>query len=125
MEAEARIELANDGFQHRDRRTLGQQPETELPGVPDRGVGRVDAIAGAEGLGSGNGGFPQDGGEFVADRDLQFDGLSLAKLGAGGGGFLLFFVPPDRKQSVKTALADIRSIPFEMEPQGSKIIYMT
>jgi len=46
-------------------------------------------------------------------------------LGAGGGGFLLFFVEPDRQQAVCKALSDLRLIPFDFEPQGSKIIYLS
>ncbi|RJR12568.1 GHMP kinase [Candidatus Parcubacteria bacterium] len=46
-------------------------------------------------------------------------------LGAGGGGFLLFFVEPDARNAVKEALSDLRLIPFEFEPQGSKIIYLS
>ena len=44
--------------------------------------------------------------------------------GAGGGGFLLLFVPPDKQWSVRNALAELREIEFKLEPQGSKIIYV-
>ncbi|MDD4869461.1 MAG: GHMP kinase [Kiritimatiellae bacterium] len=46
-------------------------------------------------------------------------------LGAGGGGFLLFFVEPDKQRAVAEALSDLRHIPFDFEPQGSKIIYLS
>lgn len=46
-------------------------------------------------------------------------------LGAGGGGFLLFFVDPSKQPAVKEALKELRLIPFEFEPQGSKIIYFS
>lgn len=45
--------------------------------------------------------------------------------GAGGGGFLLFFCPPERQDAVKRALSDLVSAPVEIEPQGSKIIYVS
>jgi D-glycero-alpha-D-manno-heptose-7-phosphate kinase len=45
-------------------------------------------------------------------------------LGAGGGGFLLLFAPPDRHQAIADALPELRRIPFGFEPQGSKIIYV-
>lgn len=46
-------------------------------------------------------------------------------LGAGGGGFLLLYVDDDNKEMVRKALSNLREIPFEFEPQGSKIIYIS
>ena len=45
-------------------------------------------------------------------------------LGAGGGGFLLFYVEKQNRNSVRRALSDLREVNFEFEPQGSKIIYI-
>jgi D-glycero-alpha-D-manno-heptose-7-phosphate kinase len=45
-------------------------------------------------------------------------------LGAGGGGFLLLFAPPDRHEAIRMALPELRAIPFRFEQQGSKIIYV-
>ncbi len=44
--------------------------------------------------------------------------------GAGGGGFLLLHVPPERQDDVTRGLPDLRPVPFAFEPQGSKIIYV-
>ena len=44
-------------------------------------------------------------------------------LGAGGGGFLLLYVPEDKQASVRQALAEYREVPFHFEPQGSHIIF--
>lgn len=44
-------------------------------------------------------------------------------LGAGGGGFMLFFVPPDKKPDVCHALNDLLLVPFEFETSGSQIIF--
>lgn len=44
-------------------------------------------------------------------------------LGAGGGGFLLFYVPRDSQEMVKTALSDFREVDFCIDPQGSNIIF--
>jgi len=45
-------------------------------------------------------------------------------LGAGGGGFLLFFVERQNQDRVRRRLATLRELPFRLEPQGSKIIYV-
>lgn len=44
--------------------------------------------------------------------------------GAGGGGFLLLYAPPERHPEIVQALSDLRPVPFRFEPQGSKIIYI-
>jgi len=44
-------------------------------------------------------------------------------LGAGGGGFLLLYVPRERQPAVKQALSALRRIPFQFENEGSKIIF--
>lgn len=44
-------------------------------------------------------------------------------LGAGGGGFMLLYVLPERQAAVKRALGTLRQIPFHFECDGSKIIY--
>lgn len=46
-------------------------------------------------------------------------------LGAGGGGFLLLYVEEPNQEKVRDALFDLREMPFELEPQGSKIIYVS
>ncbi len=43
-------------------------------------------------------------------------------LGAGGGGFLLMFAPPERHEAVKAALAKLPFVPFKMERQGSTVV---
>jgi D-glycero-alpha-D-manno-heptose-7-phosphate kinase len=43
--------------------------------------------------------------------------------GAGGGGFLLLFVEPDRQAAVREALGDRLHVPFRFESQGSQIIF--
>lgn len=46
-------------------------------------------------------------------------------LGAGGGGFLLFYVEPQNQDRVRDALKDLQELPFRFEPQGSKVIYVS
>lgn len=45
-------------------------------------------------------------------------------LGAGGGGFLMVYVPEDRQENVRNALRGYKEIEVGFEPQGSKIIYV-
>jgi D-glycero-alpha-D-manno-heptose-7-phosphate kinase len=44
-------------------------------------------------------------------------------LGAGGGGFLLLFVPPERQALVRERLHHLIHVPFEFEFGGSQIIF--
>jgi D-glycero-alpha-D-manno-heptose-7-phosphate kinase len=44
-------------------------------------------------------------------------------LGAGGGGFLLLFAPPDRHDALKQKLAGLIHVPFRFEFGGSQIIF--
>jgi D-glycero-alpha-D-manno-heptose-7-phosphate kinase len=43
-------------------------------------------------------------------------------LGAGGGGFLLMFVPPTKHEAVKAAMAKLPFVPFRFERQGSSVV---
>jgi D-glycero-alpha-D-manno-heptose-7-phosphate kinase len=44
-------------------------------------------------------------------------------LGAGGGGFLLLFVPPDHQEAVRERLRGLLCVPFRFDSTGSQIIY--
>lgn len=43
--------------------------------------------------------------------------------GAGGGGFLLLYVEPDRQPAVRRALAHLLHVPFDLDHAGSQIIF--
>lgn len=43
--------------------------------------------------------------------------------GAGGGGFLLLFVPPDRHDVVRERLSKLIHVPFEFEYWGSQVLF--
>jgi D-glycero-alpha-D-manno-heptose-7-phosphate kinase len=45
-------------------------------------------------------------------------------LGAGSGGFLMFFAPQERHPAIASALGELRRIDMRFEPQGSKIIFV-
>ena len=42
--------------------------------------------------------------------------------GAGGGGFLLLYCPPEKRDSLRSALNMLRELPFRLEPDGTKVI---
>ena len=44
-------------------------------------------------------------------------------LGAGGGGFLVFYVPPQFQAQVKEKLRDLIWVPFQFDTGGSEIIF--
>jgi len=44
-------------------------------------------------------------------------------LGAGQGGFLLFYCSPEDKDNIRHALSDLTEMPFEPEPDGAKVIF--
>lgn len=44
-------------------------------------------------------------------------------LGAGGGGFLLLYVQPERQEQVRKALHMLKEIPFQFETGGARILY--
>ena len=46
-------------------------------------------------------------------------------LGAGGGGFILFFVKPELQARVKEALRKLLYVPFRFDTLGSQVIYYT
>lgn len=45
-------------------------------------------------------------------------------LGAGGGGFLLLYAPPEQHAEICNALPELRPIDFSFSPQGSKLIFV-
>ncbi len=44
-------------------------------------------------------------------------------LGAGDAGFMIFFVPPEKQEDVRQALAQYLRVPFSFETEGSTIIH--
>ena len=43
--------------------------------------------------------------------------------GAGGGGFILLFVPPKNQLRVKEKLSKLIHVPFDFEEAGSQVIF--
>ena len=56
-------------------------------------------------------------------RGINAGALGGKLLGAGGGGFLIFYVQKDKKERVKNALQELMYIPFEFENGGTQVIH--
>jgi D-glycero-alpha-D-manno-heptose-7-phosphate kinase len=57
------------------------------------------------------------------DQARSAGALGGKLLGAGGGGFILLFVPPENQPAVREKLARLIHVPFEFEYSGSQIIF--
>ena len=62
--------------------------------------------------------------DFWYERARAQGAIGGKILGAGGGGFLLLYAPLIHHEHIIRALPGLRRIPFQFEPQGSKIIYV-
>jgi D-glycero-alpha-D-manno-heptose-7-phosphate kinase len=58
------------------------------------------------------------------ERGLRAGALGGKLLGAGGGGFLLFFCEPHNQGRLREELAELRELRFALDPQGSKIVHV-
>lgn len=59
------------------------------------------------------------------DRAVKAGALGGKLLGAGGGGFLLFYVQPEKREQVLEAMKELLYVPFEFENGGTRVIYYT
>lgn len=58
-------------------------------------------------------------------KGMNAGALGGKLLGAGGGGFLVFYVEPEHQKEVRKAMSDLMYIPFEFENGGTRIIHYT
>ncbi len=58
-------------------------------------------------------------------KGIEAGALGGKLLGAGGGGFLIFYVTPEYHESVMRAMEDLLYIPFRFETDGTRIIHYT
>lgn len=61
--------------------------------------------------------------DMLYERARKAGAIGGKLLGAGGGGFLLFFVEPEYQEAVRKELSELLYVPFEMGRMGSRIIY--
>lgn len=57
------------------------------------------------------------------ERGLKAGALGGKLLGAGGGGFLLFYIEPDKKEALLREFKDLMQVPFQFENEGTSMVY--
>ena len=63
--------------------------------------------------------------DALYEKGMRAGALGGKLLGAGGGGFLLFYVRPEHQAAVKEAMCDLLYVPFAFENGGTRIIHYT
>lgn len=58
----------------------------------------------------------------IYDAGLSAGALGGKLLGAGGGGFMLFFVPPEKRPILRARLKNLLCVPFSFSTRGSDVI---
>ena len=61
--------------------------------------------------------------DTLYDAALDAGAIGGKIAGAGGGGFLLLYCPPDRQEAVRATLTQMRELPFALERDGTKVIF--
>ena len=59
------------------------------------------------------------------EKGLKAGAIGGKLLGAGGGGFLVFYVPEERQGDVREAFRDLLYVPFKFEDGGTTVIHYT
>ncbi|HEX2938868.1 MAG TPA: kinase [Ruminiclostridium sp.] len=63
--------------------------------------------------------------DTLYNRAMDAGALGGKLLGAGGGGFLLFYVEKDKQNAVSKALHNLMHVPFSFEDGGTRVIHYT
>lgn len=61
--------------------------------------------------------------DALYQRGIEAGALGGKLLGAGGGGFLVFYVQPEKREALKAAMHDLLYVPFHFEDGGSRVLY--
>ena len=61
--------------------------------------------------------------EEMYERARAHGALGGKICGAGGGGFLLVYCPPESQERLGKGMAEYRPLPFQLERDGSKVIF--
>ncbi len=55
---------------------------------------------------------------------MEAGALGGKLLGAGGAGFMIFYVKPEKQEAVRSALKNLREMDFEMDNSGASIVFV-
>jgi len=58
----------------------------------------------------------------IYEAGLSAGALGGKLLGAGGGGFMLFFVPPENREALRLRLKKLLCVPFAFSKSGSQVV---
>ena len=58
----------------------------------------------------------------IYEAGLSAGALGGKLLGAGGGGFMLFYVPPERREALRARLKKLLCVPFAFSTKGSQVV---
>lgn len=61
--------------------------------------------------------------DALYQRGIEAGALGGKLLGAGGGGFLVLYVQPEKREALKAAMHDLLYVPFHFEDGGSRVLY--
>ena len=61
----------------------------------------------------------------IYEKAIAAGALGGKLLGAGGGGFLLFYVPKDKQEAVAKVMEKLMIVPFEFENGGTRVVHYT
>lgn len=61
--------------------------------------------------------------DCIYQKGIDAGALGGKLLGAGGGGFLLFYVSPEKRESVREAMKEYLEVPFQFENEGTQVLY--
>ena len=66
-----------------------------------------------------------DGIDALYEKGIRAGALGGKLLGAGGGGFMVFYVPADKQTAVKKEMEGLIHVPFRFENGGTRVLYYT
>lgn len=61
--------------------------------------------------------------DALYERGMKAGAVGGKLLGAGGGGFLLFYVEPDKRKNLLKELDELMHVPFQFEDEGTSVVH--
>ncbi len=61
--------------------------------------------------------------DALYEKGIEAGALGGKLLGAGGGGFFVFYVQPQKRKQLMNAMSDLLHVPFRFEDEGTRVIY--